>query len=432
MTVTYRSTKGSALTHAEMDENLRDLDYFTPTHTGAITTRTKNTKLSETWVSVKDFGTTVTAWQAAIDYVASRGGGVVFFPAGNYALTSTGLTIASQNNVWLEGENANSTSLIIGGNSVTAITVSGTSARCAIRNMWIGSFAARTGCTAIKVTGTSSAAPVSELIIENVKIQNINTGLDIDDCHQSNFHRLRFVHSIASAFSGVGMHLKGAITVNVNNVDFVATTGTFGSDNVRVDKDCDTVTLTNINISGGTTGYGIRFLNDGGTTGPRLTRAVNCYVEETSDSGFHVSAARDVRLQGCHAAVNGGHGFEVTGGDSVVMSDCLSFQNDKHGFVISGGTGTGIIGCTSTCNSQDTDNTYDGISIGANVTHCRLMGNRSGEFILTVTNDQRYGIDINGTGTDYIIAIGNDTQGNQTGGLNNGSGGSNNAVDNNV
>ena len=47
MTITYRQAKGSILTHAEMDENFRDLRDYTPTAAGAVTTRTKNQKLGD-------------------------------------------------------------------------------------------------------------------------------------------------------------------------------------------------------------------------------------------------------------------------------------------------------------------------------------------------------------------------------------------------
>jgi hypothetical protein len=92
MTITYRDTKGSALTHDEMDENLRDLHYFTPSQDDAVTTRTKNTKLSEC-PSVMDFGATgngvtddTDAFTEARDAVAAAGGGVVYVPEGIYAV----------------------------------------------------------------------------------------------------------------------------------------------------------------------------------------------------------------------------------------------------------------------------------------------------------------------------------------------------------
>jgi hypothetical protein len=91
MTITYRDTKGSALTHDEMDENLRDLHYLTSTATGAVTTRTKNQKLSDV-LSVKDFGAVGNGSandrsyiQAAIDAVGEDGG-VLLFPPGTYYL----------------------------------------------------------------------------------------------------------------------------------------------------------------------------------------------------------------------------------------------------------------------------------------------------------------------------------------------------------
>lgn len=49
------------------------------------------------------------------------------------------------------------------------------------------------------ITGTSSGAPVSELQVKNVKIQNVVTPIVATDMHQSWFDRIQIVSSIASA-----------------------------------------------------------------------------------------------------------------------------------------------------------------------------------------------------------------------------------------
>lgn len=367
------------------------------------------------------------AIQAAITATAAAGGGIVFLPEGLYSVT--GLTFPSLASVYLVGVGANATGIKVSGNGVTAISISGISARIGISDLWIGSFAALTGATAISIDGTSSGLPCSEIQISRVKIQNVNSPLNMTNVGHARINDVYVIQSIASAVSGIGAHLTACIGVTIENMDFLATTGTFGNDNIRVDRDCDTIILDNIGIAGGTTGYGIRFLNNGGATGPRLTRALNCFAEDCSLGGYLVSAARDIRLIGCHAAVNDGAGFSVTGGDSIVMDSCLSLSNGQHGYFVSGGTGVGIIGSTATNNSQTTTNTYDGIRIESNVTGVRLEGNKCGDFIFSFTNKQRYGISVAVTGTDYVFAKGNDLQGNMTGAFGNFSTGANNDID---
>jgi hypothetical protein len=103
-TVTGATTKGSALTHAELDENFNHLSQssnhtFTPSGSGAVS-RTVQSKAREI-VSVTDFGATLdgttddtSAVQAAIDSLPA-GGGNLFFPKGrckgNWTITEANI-----------------------------------------------------------------------------------------------------------------------------------------------------------------------------------------------------------------------------------------------------------------------------------------------------------------------------------------------------
>lgn len=446
MTLTVRSasvigatTAYRALTHAEMDANWAHVissanQSFVQSGTGAVSEAVQ-TFLRRLYYDVKSFGAAgngstddTSAIQAAIDACQAAGGGVVYFPPGTYVL-NTGLTLASYTNVWLVGAGWNVTSLAAGADSITLISMTGTTKRCAVQSMWVGSFSARTGVTGLSFVGTALGTPVSELLVRDVKIQNVNNPIVCTNMQQSNMENVGVVQSIASAVSGVGMNVKGSITCNFRDFIFLATVGTFGNDNVRVDQDCDTPTLQNFNISGGTTGYGIRFRNGAGSTGPRLARATNCYAEDCSRSGFYVEACRDLRLQGCHAAVNTVDGFTIAGGTSIELTDCFALQNGAYGYYISGGTGVGLVGCNASDNSQTTTNTTDGIRIENNVTGIRVIGCKSGDFVFGSGNRQRYGLSIGATSTDYIYAKGNDLQSNNTADMGNFSTGTNNDLD---
>jgi hypothetical protein len=71
MTITYRHAKGSALTHAEMDENLRDLREFSQSATYPAGTVGK--KL-QSFVSVTDFGGDIAKFETARDALTSTVG----------------------------------------------------------------------------------------------------------------------------------------------------------------------------------------------------------------------------------------------------------------------------------------------------------------------------------------------------------------------
>jgi parallel beta-helix repeat protein len=104
-TVTDATTKGSALTHAELDENFNHLRQssnhsFTPSGTGAVA-RTMQAKAREI-VSITDFGATgdgstddSSDIQAATDAVKTAGGGIVWSPAATSGYKiNTGISIS--------------------------------------------------------------------------------------------------------------------------------------------------------------------------------------------------------------------------------------------------------------------------------------------------------------------------------------------------
>src|SRR5689334_11016282 len=101
-TVSGATTKGSALTHAEMDENWNHVANFTQSGSGA-STRTVSAKLQE-WVSVKDFGATgdgTTDDSTAFDNAVSTGR-LVHVPAGTYRVNV--LDLPSDTIIYGEGE----------------------------------------------------------------------------------------------------------------------------------------------------------------------------------------------------------------------------------------------------------------------------------------------------------------------------------------
>lgn len=98
--------------------------------------RTLRDKLSES-ISVKDFGAVgngltedTIAVQKAIDYVASKGGGVVYFPAGDYPIKVNVTTP----NIKFQGENINSTT-IRAANTTSMIRVHTTAAYFKLDNI---------------------------------------------------------------------------------------------------------------------------------------------------------------------------------------------------------------------------------------------------------------------------------------------------------
>ena len=357
------------------------------------------------------------AIQAAVN-AASVGGvpapGVVYFPGGQYRINSS-ITLNGVTDVFLVGEANNASVIAAGATGVTCLNFTGVCSRVTIRDLWLGSFTAWAAGGGISVVGTAGTHSDS-FIIENVTIQNVPTPALFSFMDNSYLRNIKFIQSIASATVSPVVQFSTCITVFCTSLFNVVTAGTLPSHVYVIDFDCDTIVFiasTALNAGGG--GHGFRFLKSAGTTGPRLSRCLNCYSESNAGAGFSIEEGRDVRLQGCHAAVNTGAGYQINGGTSITLHDCFALQNGTQGYIVNAGAGVGIIGCTASNNSQTTTNTYDGILVGDGLTHVRLIGNRSGDFVFTLANKQRYGIILNGAGVDYCECVGNDCTGNQSG-----------------
>ena len=411
-----------------LEEKLRELnlnnhhDIFCREHNPLDGTHKESEVISPSsfnapWVDVRDYRATgdgvtddTAAIQAAIDATST---GIVFFPAGSYMLSSA-LTVDTRTNTQFLGAGKNITHIYITGNH-SGFSFTGVCSRIALKDMWIGSAAERASGGGISFVGTSGVHS-DGIIFENIRIQNIPTPIYCKYIDRLSLDKIEVVQSIANAVKNVGLHLHTIISSRVRDFQAICTTGTFGNNCVRIDADCDTIIFDGVDVSKAT-GYGFHLINSDGTTGPRLIRLINCYAENCTDHGFVIKDGRDIHLQGCHAAVNGGSGFLTdTGGtlDSVRFIDCIALQNDLHGYNLSGGDDASLLACTASNNSQDTSDVSSGIYI--NQDSVRVIGSRSGDFIYSLANKQKYGLSIT-VGKDNIIVGGNDFRDNNTGAI---------------
>ncbi|KKN29540.1 hypothetical protein LCGC14_0842980 [marine sediment metagenome] len=106
--------------------------------------------------------------------------------------------------------------------------------------------------------------------------------------------------------------------------------------------------------------------------------------------------------------------FASLGVEDVHLSDVVAFANGREGIRISSGNSS-VVSCRALSNSTETTNTYDGILVGGGgasttdgtrISACSSRG-----------ASQRYGINLR-PGAFGCIAVGNDTRGNGTGGVN--------------
>jgi hypothetical protein len=374
--------------------------------------------------------------QAALDAAVLAGRGIAFVPPGIYNITNP-ILLEGKQDISLIGAGPNLTQLVQANDQgVIIVRDNGSqpSNRIQIQSMWIGisEGTPRTGGAGISLS-SRIATPLDTMLVRDIILQNVPYPFVCDNVHQSTFEAIRVVTNIADAVKGVCCLVKNSNSIRIKSLlilPVISPATKYPFPGLQIEADCDTVIITNSEIADSRV-QGV--ILTGGTSGPRLVRLDNVYVELCQDSGFYVENGRDVRLLGCHAAVNNGNGFAVLAGNSVTITDSLSLQNKQHGFLISGGTGVKIEGCTASNNSQLQDNTYSGCYVGntQTVSGVRVIGNKFGNFIFSSPNQQKYGL-VLAANTSYIIATSNDLMSNKTSGLLNASTGPGIIVQNNL
>jgi hypothetical protein len=384
------------------------------------------------YLNLANYARTEANLQAQINEAKGGGQRLLQLDKAAYQI-GTGLVFDGGTDLVIEGQGPNATQLVMAADGITLISLLNVFARVTLKNLWLGSFASRPTGYGIKAIGTSGTH-ADNLHLDNVVLQNLPVPFYAEKVDQSTARNVRAIQSIAGAVKGVAFHWIDCRSWHeVVNVWTSATVGTFPSDGIRLDSDCDSIFVSN-GIAQHCDDYGVHLLNSlgGGSTGPRLCRFNNYQSEINVVGGFLTEDGRDNRFVSCHAAANGGAGFETSGGQSATYTDCLALENGHHGFHVTGGTAGAITSCSASNNSQAADNTYDGIRVEDGVTGVRVNSNISGDFMFAGGNNQRYGLSIGSVGTDSIVAQGNDLTGNQTGGLGNFSPGSNNSISGNV
>lgn len=252
------------------------------------------------WLNVRAYGATgggtaddTAAIQSAMTAAATAGGGVVYFPAGTYRLTS-GLTGSTQ--VTLIGDGAGETIL------------------------------RQTSTSANVITYTTSSGALSSVTVAGLQLQGPGSGTGVG--------------LAMSAASGTAQVLSCA----VRDVLVVS----MGSHGIYIQTPVAT-TLENVQVR---TGSGHGFYLTGGTSVTLET----CYASSNHQVGFYLSSMAYSALSGC-GAVSCGAGYLVSGGSNVSLSGCgaeliaAGSGQDGTSFKVSGGVGHTLASCYSNQNS---------------------------------------------------------------------------------
>lgn len=355
------------------------------------------------------------AVQAAINAAAANTGlgGRVWFPAGQYLITSTLTVTASE--VKLMGSAGNGSQIIVGAN-VDAISFSAGLSRCGIHDLWIGSYATRTAGWGIKINGTTGSQS-AYFDFSGVTVQNTYGGIYAAYLQQSTWRNTRIFATIAGGITDPGVSFIGVKSHRFESLFIVGVGRNTGTHGMLLDSDCDTILLSDVEIIGAG-GDGLRGTNSlgGSSTGPRLVYGTRVLIESCTGSGVNMLAGRYFKMTQSECSVNTVDGYRLDGIDGAELVQCEAIQNGQHGFHFASGAGPyALTCCRANYNSQTTDNTYNGVQIDANVSHVAITGGgRYGNWLFSLTNGQKWGIRVEAVGTTSIIVEGNDLQGNKT------------------
>lgn len=370
-----------------------------------------------------------TAIQAAITAAAAAtDGGMVYFPAGDYRVSST-LTITA-NGVYLRGAGSDATRIVTtvatgdvfqfgNGTAIFDVGLSGV--------IISTTAASRTSGSAININNASRAHFVDVSLTKQFTGYSIQAGASI------------FIESSAwwdfTASTGVGLDITGGNDIYVSRI-VGTTSGTQPAAAIIVSacggslvvSDCDFVSW----------GIGLQ-VNPAGSQIVNWLWFTNVAWDTNSGIGVNIApgtggTVRSLYFVNCWTASGSSDGVHIDQGagtvDDVSFVSHRSFNNTGHGFALITGTNLAIESSAISGNSQGSAGTNQGIYI-SHPTHIIINGNRIRP-MNGYANTQANGIFLDAAASDYCLITSNDTQGNDLASITNDSTGLHNTVTNNI
>lgn len=386
---------------------------YQPDGTNAVAT-TIQAKLRET-VSVKDFGAVgngtiddTEAIQFAITSLASSGG-TVYFPKGEYKISST--ISWSNNNIFLEGAGLGATTIntFIASTDVFAIT---NSSGGGISNLNIIANTAQISGAGIHLTNCFNVTITDVIIgyglnfgiqidggvaqftntVQNFIISNCFVGIGIGITGSSP-QDVFITNGIIGSCTNSGVLVKQVSGLYVNSLDIISCGSGFTTF-PDISKNTSNLFFTDV-LCDTCTNYGWSFLSNGGIV--EQVNISNCWGSTNTFDGMIIAV-------NCNA-------FAIT--------NFRAINNQKRGIYVQGGTNIGFVNCQILCNSMVGSASFDGLAIdGTTTNNISVIGGKYGfGWVAAGFNNQKYGICITSGAINNYSIIGADTTGNVTGGI---------------
>tara|TARA_B100000424_G_scaffold59476_1_gene43098 strand:- start:248 stop:2914 length:2667 start_codon:yes stop_codon:yes gene_type:complete len=147
----------------------------------------------------------------------------------------------------------------------------------------------------------------------------------------------------------------------------------------------------------------------------------NCEAERAQVDGFYINGSEFISIDNCFSCGNNQSGVRIDGNtvSSVSMTNCNIRTNQRHGIHLNAGNLQDLSIVNARMGANNVSNgTYHNVYL-ANGTHNVYIagGKMGGSTTLNGTGNQKYGIYIDGTSHDHIRIIGANVNGNTDGGI---------------
>lgn len=379
------------------------LSGFIQSGTGAVA-RTAQAKLRES-ISIKDFGAAgdgttndAAAFQAAIDYLESLGGGRLKLPTGTYLLSTTATVLGS--GITIEGDGHQSTWIVNGQTNAPAIKFGdgvSTYNRCGISKVVFGQ---KSGVTAVSGNCGLLVSKCSNFDLDNVQVfqfpQALYDGVIFDFVTQS------YVSKI-----GLQGCTNAAWVMRNNTFGIFATNGRCDSSAYGIHiRDCQGIYLTNFdNFGNSINAYNI---GNSGAGDTRYLFFTHCMGDTSGQHNWAITELEIGRFTNCWAATQASQvtnpnsdGWFLSGGavTDIGFNNCVAISNNRHGIHLEYATKVSINGCALGSNYDPTafsgkgpgngqgSGAGSGLAVGLAASRVRVTG---GVF----ENNRRYGAEV--------------------------------------
>jgi hypothetical protein len=376
-------------------------------------------------VSVRDFGATgngVTNDTAAVNsaIVAACGsgaggavGGLVTFPAGNYLIT-TGAVVVTQANCYLTGVGVDATIITPAGTTGNVISFTGS------QNQGMSLIQIAYGTPPTSGAGVSVGSSVIGFYLHDVNVIGAFVGV-VDAGGAGHFYQtMTILNTVAT--SGLGMQFFG--NGQADTVRDVIINGSVGAQpqaGIEISNNSG-LTLDNVDVLHSGTGLLINPQNP--TDAVAWLFAVNAQFDSNGSNGISIVTTnaghlvKGLNFSNSWSASNTGAGIIVSGSAGTISGIRVvghrSFNNGSTGISLGFGTDISISSSDISGNSQTTPGVQAGITAAINrfsITDCRI-GQEAG-----FGNTQSFGINVLLGAWSNTTIIGNNVQGNLTGGI---------------